>query len=104
RFSDNKNPYKENFAAFFAIGGKKSQLPGYYISISPKEIFAGGGLWHPEADKLLRVRRYVSKYGAELTRIVTNKKFVSTFGGISEEHTLKRVPRGFDTDHQYGNY
>lgn len=104
RFSDNKNPYKENFAAFFAVGGKKSELPGYYISISPKEIFAGGGLWHPEADKLLRVRRYISRYGAELSRIVENKKFVSTFGALSDEHTLKRVPRGFDTDHQYGTY
>jgi len=104
RFSDNKNPYKENFAAFFGIGGKKSELPGYYISISPKEIFAGGGLWHPEADKLIKIRRYISRHGDELTRIVNNKKFIATFGGLSDEDTLKRVPRGFDSDHKYADF
>lgn len=104
RFSDNKNPYKENFAAFFGIGGKKSELPGYYISVSPKEIFAGGGLWHPEKDKLLKVRRYMAQNGEELTRIVKNKKFISTFGSLSNEDMLKRVPKGFDPEHEYADY
>lgn len=101
RFSDNKSPYKENFAAFFGIGGKKSSLPGYYFSISLKEIFAGGGLWHPEPDKLLTIRRYISNHGDELREIVKSRKFVNTFGALSDEDTLKRVPRGFDPDHEY---
>lgn len=104
RFSDNKNPYKENFAAFFGIGGKKSTLPGYYFSISPKEIFAGGGLWQPESDQLLKIRRYIADNGEELQRIVKNKKFINTFGALSEEDTLKRVPRGFDPDHEFADF
>jgi uncharacterized protein (TIGR02453 family) len=104
RFSDNKKPYKENFAAFFGIGGKKSVLPGYYVSVSPKEVFSGGGLWHPEADVLLRVRRYLLENGDELHKIVTTKKFKQTFGGLSDEDTLKRVPRGFDADHEFADY
>lgn len=104
RFSDNKNPYKENFAAFFGIGGKKSILPGHYLSVSPKEIFAGGGLWQPEKDQLLKVRRYISENGEALDRIVTSRRFVNTFGGLSDEDNLKRVPRGFDTDHTFADY
>jgi uncharacterized protein (TIGR02453 family) len=101
RFSDNKNPYKENFAAFFANGGKKSSLPGYYISLSPKEIFVGGGLWHPEVDKLQKVRRFILENGDDLQKIISSKKFIKTFGALSEEDTLKRVPRGFDGDHPF---
>jgi uncharacterized protein (TIGR02453 family) len=104
RFSDNKNPYKENFAAFFGIGGKKSQLPGYYLSVSPKEIFAGGGLWQPEPDKLQSVRRHVMENGGELQDIVTSKSFKRTFGGLSDEDTLKRVPQGFEADHPFADY
>lgn len=104
RFSDNKNPYKENFAAFFGIGGKKSTLPGYYFSISTKEIFAGGGLWQPEPDKLIKVRRYVAENGDELTKIIKQKSFMKTFGTLSDEDTLKRVPKGFDAEHPYADY
>ncbi|MFL5783253.1 MAG: DUF2461 domain-containing protein [Bacteriovoracaceae bacterium] len=104
RFSDNKNPYKENFAAFFGMGGKKSTLPGYYVSISPNEVFAGGGVWRPEADKLQLVRRYILENGDELKKIVTSKSFKKTFGGLSDEDTLKRVPRGFDADHPFADF
>lgn len=104
RFSDNKNPYKENFAAFFGVGGKKSSLPGYYVSISPKEIFVGGGLWHPESDKLIKVRRYIYRHGNELMKIVNDKKFRKTFVELSTEDTLKRVPRGFEADHPFADF
>lgn len=104
RFSDNKNPYKENFAAFFGLDGRKSYLPGYYVSISPKEIFVGGGLWHPEPDKLIRVRRFIEKNGDVLAKIVNDKKFKRTFGELSTEGTLKRVPKGFEADHPFADY
>lgn len=104
RFSNNKNPYKENFAAFLAPGGKKSERPGYYVSLSPKEIFVGGGLWHPEPEKLLSIRRKIRDEGEELEKIVTSRKFKSTFGDLSDEDTLKRVPKGFDADHPQASY
>lgn len=104
RFSDNKSPYKENFAAFFGIGGKKSTLPGYYFSISSREIFAGGGLWQPEKDILAKIRRHISENGEELHKIVSSKKFRNTFGGLSDEDTLKRAPKGFDPEHKYADY
>ncbi len=104
RFSDNKKPYKENFAAFLAPGGKKSPLPGFYVSFSPKEIFVGGGLWHPEPEKLLSVRRRIRDEGEDFKKIVTSKRFKSTFGELSEEDKLKRVPRGFEADHPQAEF
>jgi uncharacterized protein (TIGR02453 family) len=74
------------------------------VSVSPKEIFAGGGVWQPEADKLQLVRRYVAENGEELREIVTSKKFKQTFGGLSDEDTLKRVPRGYDAEHPFAEY
>lgn len=104
RFSDNKKPYKENFAAFFGIGGKKSFLPGYYVSFSPRENFAGGGLWHPEPDKLIKVRRFIAENGSDLLALTEETKFKKTFGTLSDEHTLKRVPKGFESDHEFAEF
>ncbi len=44
RFSKNKSPYKINFAAILREGGKKSDLPGYYIHIEPGNCFLAAGI------------------------------------------------------------
>jgi len=91
RFSENKNPYKENFGAWFSYGGKKSGMPGYYLHVAPKEIFVAAGVWHPEADKLLKIRRYIASKGADLEKI--NRKT-----SLDRGEELKRPPRGFLSD------
>ena len=35
RFSPNKLPYKQHFAAYIAIGGKNSEYGGYYLHMEP---------------------------------------------------------------------
>lgn len=101
RFSDNKNPYKENFGAFMAYGGKKGGLPGYYIHLSPKEIFVAGGVWMPEAEQLKTIRRSIMEDGDELLKILNDKKFKKVFSGMDEDHKLKRPPKGFNADNKY---
>jgi uncharacterized protein (TIGR02453 family) len=101
RFSDNKNPYKENFGAWFGYGGKKSSLPGYYLNVSPKEIFVAAGVWMPEPNELTSIRRYIVKHGDKLEKILNDKKFKKAFGGLSTDHMLKRPPKGFDADNKY---
>lgn len=98
RFSDDKSPYKDNFGAFFAYGGKKSGLPGYYFHVSPKECFVAGGLWMPEADKLLKVRRHIADSGEALEVVLKDKNFKKTFKSLSDESALKRPPKGFSPD------
>lgn len=103
RFSDDKRPYKENFAAYVGYDGKKGHLPGYYLHVSPKEVFAAGGLWHPEPEHLLKVRRAIAENGDELVKILGDKKFKKTFGKLDSSEGLKRVPKGFDPDHAYAD-
>lgn len=101
RFSDNKNPYKENFGVFFAYGGKKGGLPGYYVNIAPKEMFVAGGVWIPEADQLLKVRRYLQENGEELMDILKNKNFKKLYPAMDSEHLLKRPPKGFAAEDKF---
>lgn len=102
RFSDNKKPYKENFASYIGYDGKKGILPGYYLHISPTEVFVAGGLWYPEADELVLVRRAIDQQGEDLQKILSEKKFRKTFGELTSENALKRVPKGFSSDHEFG--
>lgn len=104
RFSHNKKPYKENFATYISYDGKKGVLPGYYLHVSPTEVFVAGGLWFPEAPELLKVRREISENGDALAEILTDKKFKRTFGDMSTEGALQRVPKGFDGDHAYADF
>ena len=101
RFSDNKDPYKGNFGAYFGYGGKKGGLPGYYFHLSPKEIFVAGGMWMPEPDQLLKIRRFISENGDDLQAILKNKNFKNTFGALSTESALKRPPKGFDPENPH---
>lgn len=101
RFSDNKKPYKENFASYIGYDGKKGILPGYYLHISPTDVFVAGGLWHPEARELLSVRRGINLHGDQFTAILENSKFKRAFGGLSQEDCLKRVPKGFSAESEW---
>ncbi|HEY6954396.1 MAG TPA: DUF2461 domain-containing protein, partial [Flavisolibacter sp.] len=96
RFSKDKRPYKENFGAFIARGGKKSIYAGYYFHLAPGNSFAGGGLWQPEPANLKKVRQEIDYNWEEFQSIVKNKTFKKTFGDLykGEDMSLKRMPKG----------
>jgi uncharacterized protein (TIGR02453 family) len=90
RFSTDKSPYKLNCAA---------QLPGGYISFSADGLFAGSGLYMPDAEQLQRFRAAVddARTGIELESIVTTLRR----GGydVGAHDVLKTAPRGYPKDH-----
>ncbi len=104
RFSDNKKPYKENFGTYISYDGKKGKLPGYYLHVSPGEVFVAGGLWYPEPGELALVRKALAEHGDVLEKILSEKKFRRAFGELSDEHSLKRIPKGFPPDHEYAHF
>lgn len=104
RFSENKKPYKENFATYISYDGKKGILPGYYLHVSPTEVFVAGGLWHPEPEELLKVRRAIVENGEELAKILKDRKLAKVFGELSSEDALKKAPKGFDSDHEFAEF
>ncbi|MFB6455797.1 DUF2461 domain-containing protein [Chitinophaga sp. Hz27] len=98
RFSKDKTPYKENMAASFQLGGKKSTLAGYYFHLEPGgNSMAGGGLWMPPAPELKKVRQEIDYNFEEFESIISNKEFIKQFGKIEGE-SLKTAPQGYLPD------
>ncbi|MCP4682850.1 MAG: TIGR02453 family protein, partial [Desulfobacterales bacterium] len=100
RFSKDKTPYKTHAAAQFRHKeGKDVHAPGFYLHLSPGEVFAGFGIWRPDSDALLNIRNTIASKPGEWKKVVQGKNFKSkcSMGGES----LKRPPKGFDPDHPF---
>ena len=98
RFSKDKSPYKSNFGASINPGGKKSQIPGYYLHIDPNAAFLAGGVWMPEPDKLNAIRQEVDYNFKEFLKIVNDKNFKKQFSSLSQDEKLANVPKGYDKE------
>jgi len=103
RFSANKAPYKTNFGAYIARGGRKSPYAGYYLHLDTDSSFASGGIYMAEPNVMKRIREDIDLYPDDFLAIVDSKKFKETFQFFDEEK-LKRVPQGFDKDSPVAEY
>ena len=103
RFSHNKEPYKTNFGAYIAKGGRKSSYAGYYFHLDTDASFASGGIYMAPMEVMKRIREDIDLYPEDFLAIVENKKFKDTFQ-FFEEEKLKRVPQGFDKDSPVAEY
>ena len=104
RFSNDKSPYKSNMGAYFSTDGKKSPHAGYYLHIEPGNCFLAGGMWHPEADILKKVRQEIDYNAKILTKILGAKNFKGIFGSLSEEDKLVRVPKDYVAEHPLAEF
>jgi uncharacterized protein (TIGR02453 family) len=98
RFSKDKSPYKTNLGIHFRHDrAKDARAPGYYLHIGPGEVFAGGGIWHPDTDAATRIREAIVadperwKHGTRRGAFAKRLEL----GGDS----LKRVPSWADPEH-----
>jgi uncharacterized protein (TIGR02453 family) len=101
RFSKDKSPYKTHIAANFPWvedGTESAGWAGGYFHLQPGEVYVGGGMWHPEKDRLVAFRRMVDTTPARIHALIDDPAFARTFGTVSGER-LKRVPTGFAPDH-----
>jgi len=107
RFSKDKSPYKRHLGASFPwsepgapdparVGG-----PGGYFHLEPGEIYVGGGMWHPEKERLEAWRQLVDRQPARVHAAIDDPAFAAAFGAVSADgdHRLKRVPAGYPPDH-----
>lgn len=97
RFSKDGSPYKTNFGAFIAHGGRKSKFAGYYIHVEPEKSFVGGGIYMPEPDVLQKIRQAVFDQPETLKSILSTTAFAKLFSGIYGDK-LKMAPKGFPKD------
>jgi uncharacterized protein (TIGR02453 family) len=100
RFSKSKLPYKTNIGIQFRHEQAKDvHSPGYYVHISPDDVFVGVGMWRPDSDALRGIRERIVAKPAQWQRASSDKAFRRHFklGG----EALTRPPRGFDKDHEF---
>jgi uncharacterized protein (TIGR02453 family) len=96
RFSADKSPYKTHVAAHFAHRTKKTQpsVPGFYLHLEPGDSMGGGGMYHPDAVTLRRIRLAIM----ENTRGWTA---VKKTGLEIEGDRLTRAPAGIAASHPF---
>lgn len=105
RFSKDKSPYKTGLGLIFWDGpGKRMMHPGFYMWMSPKELWLGAGLPEFQPKQLERYRQAVANpaTGKALRAAVKKVQAKGGYGFAEPRH--KRVPKGFDPDHENAEF
>ena len=99
RFSRDKTPFKDNFACAIGDRAQRGFLPAYYFHIDAKgTLLAGGGIYNPDKAILHNIRRAIAEHPADFTKVMKQPRFRKTYGGLAEEESLSRPPKGFAPD------
>ena len=103
RFSPDKRPYKSNMAAWWARRGlEKDSAAGFYLQIGPGGSFMAAGVYAPERDSLLRLRRWLAdhhgEYRAVLAPLLHSQGKLGAMT-VLEPNALTRHPKGFPAEH-----
>ena len=107
RFSNDKSPYKTHVAASFAwIGddagddaGEERHGNGAYFNFQPGEMYMGGGMWHPDKERLDAFRAAVVSQPDKVRVALEEPGFVKVFGNAHASEEYKRVPPGYPAEH-----
>ena len=95
RFSKDKHPYKDHIAAVIGRGGRKRMdIPGLYVQFSVEKCMLAGGLYNPDKEQLLSVRRAIMNNYNEVMDILNDSTFKKTFGELEGERN-KILPAEF---------
>jgi len=68
-----------------------------YVHFEAGEVFAGSGIWHPDAPALTKIRDAIVE-DPKGWRRATSAKVLGAGGTLSSE-SLKRPPRGYEPEH-----
>lgn len=98
RFSRDKSPYKTAAAVQFRHEERGDvHAPGFYLHLEPGSVFAGVGMWHPDANALRMVRDTIVESPDKWKKALNNRAFKARYELSGD--SLKRPPRGYDPEH-----
>ena len=101
RFSKDKTPYKAYQHFLFSPPGRGKAGPAFFFALEPHKLFVGAGMFDFTKTELDRFRKLViGSDGAELAAIL-DAQIAS--GHRLHDPALKKIPRGFDPDHERAN-
>jgi uncharacterized protein (TIGR02453 family) len=99
RFAKDKRPYKTHVSAWWVRDGlQKTSGAGFYLQVSAEEVLVAAGVYMPEREQLLTIRRHLAEHHVEFERLMKARKLRS----LMEENDgvpLIRAPKGFPEDH-----
>jgi uncharacterized protein (TIGR02453 family) len=98
RFTHDKSPYKTNFGAFIAPGGRRAGYAGYYFHVEPDNSFVAGGIYRPSGNSLKAIRTEIYENTGTFKEIIYDPDFTEQFGSIVTDEKLKTAPKGFPKD------
>jgi uncharacterized protein (TIGR02453 family) len=86
RFSKDKRPYKLNTSAIICPKGRKGKdFPGMYVELNHNHFRFYGGCYFPHKQALADIRYEIANDPKSFQKLISNKKFVSTFGEVRGE-------------------
>ena len=95
RFSHDKTPYKTQVSSWWSREGlEKTSGAGFYLSFGVKGLVIAAGVYMPEREQLLAIRRHLVEHGGELRGLLEAKR-LRTLLPDSEATSLTRPPKGF---------
>lgn len=98
RFGADKSPYKTNFGAFIARGGRKTAFPGYYFHFEPGESMLAAGVYQPQPDTLKMLRNEVYYHSDALKEILQKSSFKKHFSQLGDFDKMKKAPKDYPAD------
>jgi uncharacterized protein (TIGR02453 family) len=99
RFSADKSPYKTHLGAWWARSGlEKTSGGGYYMHVGATEFVIAAGVYMPEKEQLLAIRRRLLEHHVEWQRLIEDKRLLRAFK-VHDPMALTRAPKGFPEDH-----
>ncbi len=104
RFSKDKRPYKTHLAAWWSRAAmEKTTGGGFYLQISPHQVMVAAGVYMPDREQLLTLRRWMSAHH-RLYRSVLDPLLKARCGGFEpvDPEALTRMPKGFASDDPAG--
>ncbi len=99
RFSKDKRPYKTHVSAWWVRDGlQKTSGAGFYFSVTPEEVVIAAGVYMPEREQLLAIRRYLAEHHEEFRGVMKGRKLRSLMTE-NDGVPLTRAPKGFSEEH-----
>ena len=96
RFSNDKRPYKHQVSAWWARSGlEKTSGAGFYFHVSGTGVEIAAGVFMPEREQLLAIRRHLAVHHEALRRELRSRKLRKLGLAQIAGNPLARPPKGF---------
>jgi uncharacterized protein (TIGR02453 family) len=98
RFSKDKRPYKHHVGAWWSPSSLgKTSGGGFYAHVGADEVVVAAGVYMPQPEQLLAIRRHLQQHHAEMRTMLAGKKLRRLMPDL-DSNPLKRMPKGFVQD------